>query len=133
MLEPGRRSRSGLRSRPCGERWDEHLRGRCAVAYRSMRPDSIVVPSPTLDDDLGFAQRIEDLAVEKLVAQACIEALDKAVLPRAARGDVGGYCADGTDPLLHGFSEELRAVVGPDVLGHAAQDKQVRDHIDDVD
>jgi hypothetical protein len=33
-----------------------------------MRPDSGV--SPTLDDDLGFAQCVEDLAVEKFVAQA---------------------------------------------------------------
>jgi hypothetical protein len=35
-----------------------------------MRPDSIALPSPTLDDDLGLAQLVEDLAIEKLVAQA---------------------------------------------------------------
>jgi len=67
-----------LRSRPCGERWHEHLRGRRPVADRGMRANHIVVPSPTLDDDLGFARRIEDLAIEKLVAQARVEALHKA-------------------------------------------------------
>src|SRR5437773_6571334 len=36
---------------------------------------------PTLDDDLGLVQRVEDFAIEKLVAQARIEALDEAVLP----------------------------------------------------
>jgi hypothetical protein len=35
----------------------EHLGGRSAVANRSMRPDIVGVPSPILDDDLGFAQR----------------------------------------------------------------------------
>jgi hypothetical protein len=40
-----------------------------------MRPDHVVVSSPTLDDDLGLVQRVEDLAIEKLVAQARIEAL----------------------------------------------------------
>jgi hypothetical protein len=44
-----------------------------------MRPDSVVVSSPTLDDDLGLVQRVEDFAIEKLVAQARIEALDEAV------------------------------------------------------
>ena len=34
-----------------------------------MRPDRIVVPAPTLDDDLGFLERREDLAVEQLVAE----------------------------------------------------------------
>src|SRR5947208_3390441 len=86
-----------------------------------MRPDGVVVPSPTLDDDLGLAQHVEDLAVEQLVAQARIEALDEAVLPWTARGDVGGLCADGADPILHGLGDKLRAVVGTDVLGNPAQ------------
>src|SRR5438874_12446715 len=55
---------------------DEHLRGRSPVADRGMRPDSVVVPPPTLDDDLGLAQRVEDLAIEKLVAQSRIDGMD---------------------------------------------------------
>jgi len=84
------------------------------------------VPSPTLDDDLGFAQRLEDLAVEQLVAQARVETLDVSVLPWAARRNVGGLCADRADPLLHRLGDELRAVVGTDVCRHAAQHEQVR-------
>jgi transposase len=47
------------------------------------------VPSPTLDDDLGFAQRIEDLAVEKLIAQARIDGMD-GPLHRPERAMTGG-------------------------------------------
>src|SRR5204863_2169020 len=91
------------------------------------------VTSPALDDDLGFTQRVEDLTVEQFVAQARIEAFDEAVLPRAAGGDVSGLRPDGADPLLHRCGDELRAIVGTDVLGDAAQDEQVRQNVDDVD
>jgi putative ABC transport system substrate-binding protein len=47
------------------------------------------VASPTLDDDLGLAQSVENLAVEQLIAKAGVEALDVAVLPGAAPLDVG--------------------------------------------
>jgi hypothetical protein len=47
----------------------------------------MVLLAPAFDDDLSLAQRIEDLAVEKFVTQARIEAFDKAVLPRATRRD----------------------------------------------
>ena len=30
-------------------------------------------PSPTLDDDLGFAQRVEDLAIEKFVGRSALK------------------------------------------------------------
>src|SRR3954452_20741049 len=69
-----------------------------------MRANRIVVTAPALDDDLRLAQRVEDLAVEQLVAQTRVEAFDEAVLPWAARRDVGGLRADGTDPLLHRFA-----------------------------
>jgi hypothetical protein len=83
------------------------------------------VAPPALDHDLGLAQAVEDLAVEQLVAQARVEALDEAVLPRAARGDVGGPGTHGRDPSLDRLGDELRPVIGADVLGHAAQDEQV--------
>jgi hypothetical protein len=98
-----------------------------------MRPDGVVVTAPAFDDDLGFPQRVEDLAIEQFVAQSCIEALDKAILPRAAGSDVGSLRADGGDPLLHGFGEELRAIVGTNVGGNAPQDEQIRQHVDDID
>ena len=122
-----------MRSRPCGERRHEHFRGGRLVADRGVRSDGIVVASPALDDDLGLSQRVEDLAVEQFVAQAGIKALDEAVLPRAAWCDVGGLCANSSDPVLHGFSDELGSIVGAHVPGNTAQDEQIREGVDDVD
>jgi len=76
-----------------------------------MRANPIVVAPPAFDDNLSLFQRVEDLAVEELVTQARIEALDIAVLPRTARRDVGRFRADGRDPFLHGLGHELRAIV----------------------
>src|SRR6188472_1907983 len=98
-----------------------------------MRPDSVVVASPALDDDLRFTQRIEDLAIEEFIAQAGIEAFDEAVLPGTARCNIGGPCADGSDPVLHGLGDELGSIVGTDVPGNTAQDEEVRQCVDDVD
>src|SRR5439155_14844776 len=78
-------------------------------------------------------QRVEDLAIEQLVAQPGIKTLDEPVLPWTARRDVGGVCSDGTDPLLHRLGNELRAIIGTDMSGNAAQDEQVGEHIDDID
>ena len=59
-----------------------------------MGPDGVVVTTPALDDDLRLAQGVEDLAIEQLVPEAGIEALDVAVLPGAARSDLGGLGSD---------------------------------------
>ena len=91
------------------------------------------MPPPALDHDLRLSERVEDFAIEELVPQAGVEALDKAVLPRAAWFDVGGPGTHGCDPVLHGPGHELGPVVGPDMAWNAAQDKQVREHVDDVD
>ncbi len=98
-----------------------------------MWPDGIVVSAPGLDDDPGFFQGVEDLAVQKFVAESGIEALDEAVLPRATGCDVCGSGSDRCNPVLNGFGHELGAVVRPYVLGHAPQDEQVRPDIDHVD
>jgi hypothetical protein len=98
-----------------------------------MRSDGVVVSAPALDNDLSLSERVEDLAIEQFIAQASIEAFDEAVLPGTARCNIGGPCADGSDPFLHGFGDELGAVVGADVPGHAAQNEQVRERVDDVD
>jgi hypothetical protein len=96
-------------------------------------PDRVVVASPTLDDDLGLAQSVEDLAVEQLIAKAGVVALDVAVLPGAAPLDVGGLGPDSRDPFLHGLGDELRSVVGPDVSGNAAQDEEIGQNVDHID
>ena len=40
-----------------------------------MRADGVVVPSPGFDQDTGFGQRVEDLAVEQFVAHRAVEGL----------------------------------------------------------
>ena len=57
------------RSRPRGEYRDEDLWCRRPVAERGVRSDGVVVAPPALDDDLGFTQRVEDLAVEQFVTK----------------------------------------------------------------
>jgi hypothetical protein len=93
----------------------------------------IVVAPPALDDDLGLAQSVEDLPVEQLIAKAGVEALNVAVLPRAASLDVSGLGSDNRDPFLHGLGDELRSVVGPDVSGNAPQDEEVGQNVDHID
>jgi hypothetical protein len=48
------------------------------VAERCVRADRVVMTPPALDDDLSFAKRLEDLAIEQLVSQASVEAFDVA-------------------------------------------------------
>jgi hypothetical protein len=98
-----------------------------------MGPNGVVVLAPALDDDLGFSQRVEDLAIEQFVAQASIEALDIAVFPEAARLDIGRLGPDGGDPFLHRLGDKLRPVIGPDVARHPAKDEEVGQDIDHVD
>src|SRR5262249_12930359 len=91
-----------------------------------MRPDRVVVAPPALDDGSGLLERVEDFAVEQLVAKARVEALDVTVLPRTAPLDVSGLGADSCDPFLHGLGDKLRSVVGPDVTGDATQGQTER-------
>src|SRR5215475_7356787 len=98
-----------------------------------MRPDRIVMAPPAFDDDLSFLEGVEDLAIEQLITQASVEALDVAVLPRTAPLDIGNLGADSGDPSLDSLGDELRSVVGPDVTGNAAQDEQIGENVDDID
>src|SRR5215204_3038692 len=61
------------------------------------------MPAPALDDDPRLVESVEDLAVEQLVPEPGIEALDIAILPGAAWSDVGGLGSDRRDPLLDGL------------------------------
>src|ERR671913_1579939 len=123
----GRRSWPRKRSRPQDDLW----RG-WDVAEGRVWPDRVVVPAPCLDDDLGLLERIEDLAVEQLVAELRVKALDEAVLPWAAWGDIDGLCAYSRDPALDCLAGELGPIVGPYVARHAAQDEEIGQHVDHV-
>jgi len=92
----------------------------------------VVVASPIFDHDLGLLECVEDLAVEQFIAQLAVEALAIAILPRAARFDVGGLGSNSGDPISECFGNELRSVVGADVGRNAARDKQLAQGFDDV-
>lgn len=100
-----------------------------------MRAHGIEVPTPGLDDHASLCERVEDLTVEKLIAQPCIEALDEPTLPRTAWSDVGGLGADRGDPLLHRLSDKFGPVAHREGgwFGHAARDEEIRQHIDNVE
>jgi hypothetical protein len=55
------------------------------VAEFAVGPVLIVVEAEVFNDDASFAQVEQQFAVEALVAYPGVEALDPAVLPRAAR------------------------------------------------
>jgi hypothetical protein len=54
--------------------WREHLRSWWFVSERWMRSDRFIVVRSALDDHLSVPQSIEDLPVQRFVAQAHIEA-----------------------------------------------------------
>ena len=88
--------------------------------------------TPTFDDDPCLLQTVKEFAVEQLVSHAGIEALDISVLPWTAWRDVSRLRPDRMYPCLYGLGDELRAIVGANVPWHAAQDEQVRQHIDNA-
>src|ERR671913_1736103 len=67
--EPGRRSRSGERSRPGGEGGHNHLRSRWPIAQGRMRPHAVVMPPPAFDDDPGLLQGVKDLPIQQFISQ----------------------------------------------------------------
>src|SRR5210317_1171455 len=119
-----------VHDRPCFHRNDGFW-CRWSVAQSTMRSFSVVVFSPFFDQDLCLFQRVEDLAVQKFISKPCIEAFAVAVFPRASWLNVGGLSADRCNPITDGLSNELWAIVWPNEGRNAAQDKQVRQRIDD--
>lgn len=91
-----------------------------ADGARRVWPDRIIVDAPCLDHDTRLCQRVEDLAIQQLVAELRVEALAVTVLPRAARFDECRLRSHGIDPIPNGFGDGLRAVVRANVTGHAS-------------
>ena len=61
---------------------DDALGCRWPVAEGTVRSPDLVMVAPAFDDDLGFSQRVEGLAVKQFIAEAGIEALAITVLSR---------------------------------------------------
>jgi predicted ATP-dependent serine protease len=54
------------------------------VSQSAVRSDGVVVTTPSLDQDLGLAQRVEELTVQQFVPKAGVETLAVAVHPSIA-------------------------------------------------
>ncbi len=97
-----------------------------------MESFGVVESPPVFDNDLGFTQRVKDLVVQELVAYPAIEALTVSVFPEWPGLDVGSLCPNRLDPVSDSLSDELRAIVRPNVGGHSPQDEQVCQSINDL-
>lgn len=53
-----------------------------------MRPNLVVVSLPSLEEHLGLSERVEDPAVEQLVAEFAIQALVVAILSQGLPGSM---------------------------------------------
>ena len=89
-----------------------------------MRPKAIVFPSPALDKDLRFRQRIQHLAVEELIPQLPDIGLNISVFPGASGLDEEGGHAKVFEPSPDRVCRELRAVIRPNMFGHPTHQEQ---------
>ena len=70
----------------------------------------IVVPQ-FFDNNLGFPQRVEDLAVQQFITHSSVEAFAVSVFPGLPRLNVSRLGSHGFDPIPDSFGDEFRAVV----------------------
>ena len=103
-----------------------------AVAEGTVGADLVVLPPPALDEDLGFQQGVEALAIEARVAPRAVERFHSAVLPRTARFDEEGRDPDPVQPVPHRGGGARRAVVGPQKRRRPALDEQLGQPRQDV-
>lgn len=66
----------------------------CPITERAVRSDRVLMPQPSLDQDMSLDQCVEYLAIQKLVAHRAIIALTVEVLLRGAGTDVERLRAD---------------------------------------
>jgi hypothetical protein len=97
---------------------------------RCITKDGKVTGLLCFDQDLRFAQRVEDLAVQQLVAQLAVEALAVAILPRAAGRDVQRLRAELVEPLAQLRRHHLRTVVRADASGRHDRQRLLRVLVD---
>lgn len=102
------------------------------VAQGTVGTQGVVLAAEADEGDLGAAEGVEELAVEELVAELVVEALDVGVLPRGAGRDVERADVLGHEPVADGVGDELRAVVAAQVPGGAALGHDLGDDRDDV-
>src|SRR5690606_1216964 len=112
-------------------RWNG-LGRRWSIPERAVRPDGVVMPPPSFDQDLGLGERVEDLSVEQFITQRSVEAFAIAILPWRSGRDVERLHADLGEPLLNRLRDKLRAIVRPYMRGRPTHDEQLgegRQHV----
>ena len=76
-----------------------------------MRPDSVVLSAPVLDENLCLFESVEDLNIEQTIPELAVEAFTVSVLPGAAGFDEQRGGSKAAQPLTYRLGCELRSVV----------------------
>ena len=90
-----------------------------------MRPDDVVVPPPSVDQDLRFHQCVEDLPVEQLITQRAIEGFAVSVFPWRTWRDVERLHTGLPEPLPHRPGDEFGTIIRPYMRRRPAGDEQI--------
>ena len=75
-----------------------------------MQTREVVFIAPDVAEDLGLKERVEELAVQELIAEPGVEGLGEAVLPGGSRLDEDRRRAVESVPVTQGVRDELRPV-----------------------
>ena len=78
---------------------------------------------PVLNDDTCFLHRRKLFTVQAIIAEAAVETLNKAVLPRTARFDVGRPHLDRLQELTDAPRDKLWSIVASKELWNASDRK----------
>src|SRR5271169_6707323 len=98
---------------------------RRSVAERGVWSDGVVVDAPALCQHSDLFHRVEDLSIEELISELGVEALAVAVLPGRAGFDIQRLCSCVCQPLSQILGDELRAIVGTDMLWYSFADHDI--------
>ena len=79
------------------------------ISQGAVGSDVVVLLSPALGQDLGFLERIEDLAVQQFISHLAVEGLDVAVLPGTTWLDKQRLHTQLAQPFPQPAGYELRA------------------------
>ncbi len=116
-----RRSRSPLRS---GSPTTGGEFGGGLVVQRAVGAVVVVVVTPVRGRELSGLQVLEQLAVEELVTKLRVEALDVAILPGAAGGDVEDLDPQSSQPQANRLRDKLGTIVTTNAPGNTSRLKE---------
>ena len=89
------------------------------------------MPAPLFDDDGGFPQAVEDLAVEAFVTQLSVKGFAVAIFPGATGFDVQGPGSQPGEPAAHDLGRHLGTVVRSNVLRDTTLHHHIGHRLDD--